>query len=667
MKSIIYILIMYSSILPFVDKGIDQGIDGCDKGIVQDSVAEGGCVEIPAITNPDDDTVYCHSEGGIKLIITGIAPDSLHWILKPDSMIFVGADSIHWWATKVLIADTVKFSAHNSCGIDTGFFIRKQVWDTLHIDSVQVWYLAVWHKLIKGDTIYRSDSLFRHLHSNGWNTLGGWNWPGIHVDSLYTGDSADVRGDSTQYGIAARVHSSASTGWAFFTVSDTGGGEDTLKTGGEVDSFYIAAYDTATITLDPHDTTVSDGDTVIYHVTVSGSRGPVRKWQFYDGSWSDTAGVTGDTLKFVASTGRDGDSVRCIVSNDRGADTSVAAVLNIAVTIWTLTVADAGNGSTDPEGPTAVEDGVATNITATSDAHYGFVRWTRSTTDIAIADSTDSTTMATASGAGIVTAYFDLDSVTVTLGITANGTITSPCPDQIFAFGETDTVIFTPAANYRVVGATDKLPDTSIFQPTADTMVDTAFELFPTYTIDTTEAEVGLGTWAIAGGLTQDSGVTVVYSASPTSGWSFVRYGGTFTGTSAIDSFVIAGNHTDSVIFSIVPIIDSVKAHTRRDLNRISCARRLDTVTFITTTDIYDSTDQSAVFIGRDTTGQMAITRWFNSGSGLDSIWAIVPADATANKNFRPILRNGYGICSNVRTPVTWREPWILNVKVMVP
>jgi hypothetical protein len=427
-------------------------------------------------------------------------------------------------------------------------------------------------------------------------------------------------------------------------------------------SFYVAGpYDTVTITVNPHDTTVSNGQTVIFHIDATSSGTIIYQWQANaGGGWGDLGGETNDTLTWAVVTAENGYLYRCIVTDPRGADTSTTATLTVSETVYTVTVTDAGNGSTDPIGGQAVADGYSIQVIAVPDAHYHFLRWTRSTIDVVPTDSSNDTTMVTANGNGTMTAVFGIDSSEVTIGTAANGTITSPCPDQIFAYGETDTVIFTPATGYRVVGATDKLPDTSIFQPTADTTVDTAFELFPTYAIDTTK--VGLGTWTIAGGLTRDSGAIITYVASPTAGWAFARYGGTFTGTSATDSFVISGNHIDSLILSIVPIID-----TRRDLNRISCARRLDTVTFITATDIYDSTDQSAVFIGRDTTGSMTITRWFNSGSGLDSIWAIVPADATANKNFRPILRNGYGICSNVRTPVTWREPWILNVKVMVP
>jgi hypothetical protein len=246
---------------------------------------------------------------------------------------------------------------------------------------------------------------------------------------------------------------------------------------------------------------------------------------------------------------------------------------------YTLTPTNDGNGTTDPAVPTVVDSGVAIPITATSNAHYHFLTWTTTAgSGVTYGDATDSTTTVTLeAGNATIRADFGSDTVEVTLGTDAHGTITSPCPDQIFAYGETDTVIFTPAANYRVVGATDKLPDTSIFQPTADTTVDTAFELFPTYTIDTTK--VGLGTWAIAGGLTQDSGVTVAYSAAPTSGWSFVRYGGTFTGTSAVDSFVIAGNHSDSAIFMVVPVIDSIRDSTElRDSTNHQAGRPLDTM-----------------------------------------------------------------------------------------
>jgi hypothetical protein len=117
--------------------------------------------------------------------------------------------------------------------------------------------------------------------------------------------------------------------------------------------------------------------------------------------------------------------------------------------------------------------------------------------------------------------------------------------------------------------------------------------------------------------------------------------------------------------YAYIPgLIDSITPHTKRDPT-LRAARRGDTVTIHSTTDIGDSTELSVVYLGRDLSGEMQITRWFNA-AGLDSVWCIVPADATLNKNYRPRLVSGLGEVSTLQIPVTWREPYILNVKGQV-
>ena len=144
------------------------------------------------------------------------------------------------------------------------------------------------------------------------------------------------------------------------------------------------------------------------------------------------------------------------------------------------------------------------------------------------------------------------------------------------------------------------------------------------------------------------------------------NYGSYITGIDSNDVVM----YTDSAITAstqlipITPIITSIKSQTRRDYYRLNCARPGDVVTIKLSTDIVDSSASSAVYLGRDTTGAMQITRWFNNpGSDTDSVWCVVPTPATLNVNYRPIVVSGSGMYSEVRVPVTWREQWILNVK----
>jgi hypothetical protein len=178
-----------------------------------------------------------------------------------------------------------------------------------------------------------------------------------------------------------------------------------------------------------------------------------------------------------------------------------------------------------------------------------------------------------------------------------------------------------------------------------------AYGDWPYYTIDTTGRFIGNGTWTIAGGLTQDSGVTVVYSASPASGWAFVRYGGTFTGTSATDSYVIAGNHTDSVIFSIKPIILSFTSKRKRDVDW-DFIRVGDTGTLKFSTNIGDSTAACTTWINRGRTIIAPMIGWFNT-AGTDSIQIVIPGGVPPNYYYRSKVKNRYGIMNDDPTAHT--------------
>ena len=138
------------------------------------------------------------------------------------------------------------------------------------------------------------------------------------------------------------------------------------------------------------------------------------------------------------------------------------------------------------------------------------------------------------------------------------------------------------------------------------------------------------------------------------------------TSQEARDSLVARGwVLSDSGPMLQVPEVDSIIPKIRRDKYRLNCARRGDTVTFKLRTDIGDSTALSRVYLGRDTTGLMQIIGWYN-GDIVDSIQCIVPMDAALNKNFRPIVVSGAGVYSVLRTPITWLEQWILNIKGQV-
>jgi len=87
-----------------------------------------------------------------------------------------------------------------------------------------------------------------------------------------------------------------------------------------------------TITQDPSDQTVTEGDTATFTVTASGTEPLSYQWQkdgvnLSDGG--DISGATTDTLQIANCESSDEGNYRCVVTNDYGSDTSNAASLTV--------------------------------------------------------------------------------------------------------------------------------------------------------------------------------------------------------------------------------------------------------------------------------------------------------------------------------------------------
>jgi hypothetical protein len=114
-----------------------------------------------------------------------------------------------------------------------------------------------------------------------------------------------------------------------------------------IDSVFfdtIPNTDPPTITVNPSqkDSIVNHSDTV--RVVATGPTPFTYTWQFYNGSWSDTT-VDNDTLVYKLTDAKNNDSLRCIVSNENGADTSAAISINVVYLQYTVTSTVVGNGA----------------------------------------------------------------------------------------------------------------------------------------------------------------------------------------------------------------------------------------------------------------------------------------------------------------------------------
>ena len=268
-----------------------------------------------------------------------------------------------------------------------------------------------------------------------------------------------------------------------------------------------------------------------------------------------------------------------------------------AIPVGQVTLTVNNDGSTTPSGDTSVTENDPVNIVATSSTGYGFVNWSvesdTSGITVTFGDIADSTTTVAIDGNVTIQSNHDIDSFTVTLETGVNGTITSPCTDQIFGYGESDTVIFTPSNGYRVIGSTDKLPDTSIFVVIADTTIDTTFELFPTYTVSGTI--VGNGSIIyIPEDSTADSGTSVTCIANADAGNTFSAWSGDTSNSNDTIIYTLHENKNITATFYFIPIVDSNRCiHQRAPLWNVGRVR--DTMTMYGT--FPSSGDSTAIFI----------------------------------------------------------------------
>lgn len=244
------------------------------------------------------------------------------------------------------------------------------------------------------------------------------------------------------------------------------------------------------------------------------------------------------------------------------------------------------------------------------------------------------------------TAFYGLDTFYVDTTYGANGTVTTPCADTIFAYGELCTLYVTPASGYRIVGNQDSLPDTLIWSVEKDSAVSVTFEAWPTKTIDSTIVNGIPDSVVFSDYGTVDSGITITVTIHSPADTQCTVSGDT---SGILDGFsdVIDGNKSYTFTFDTIP--DESPPTVTVDPSQLhDTLGQTDTVT-VTATGPEPFTYQWQFYTGSwgDTAGETN-----------DSLFYRVVLDKQGD-SCRVIVTNAYGSDTSAafEIAVLWTEP----------
>ena len=165
------------------------------------------------------------------------------------------------------------------------------------------------------------------------------------------------------------------------TVTATGTGTTTIKAtvdGKSATCSVTVNAPATTITTQPSNVTVTEGETATFSVAATGGGTLTYQWQQStdNGStWTDISGATSSSYTTQAATmDMNGYQYRCKVTGTGGAATSDAATLTVSPKQYTVTVQTDGNGTASAS-TTAAAAGTEITLTATPDSGYHFERW----------------------------------------------------------------------------------------------------------------------------------------------------------------------------------------------------------------------------------------------------------------------------------------------------
>jgi uncharacterized repeat protein (TIGR02543 family) len=290
--------------------------------------------------------------------------------------------------------------------------------------------------------------------------------------------------------------------------------------------------DPATITMDGEKTVTAlfeENPPNTFTLSVMATHGSVTKTpnqpQYDEGSVVGLKAVADPGYHFVNWTGDatgTGDSVTITM------DATKSVTANFAINTYALTVGGDGNGTTDPDGEVTVNQGAATDISATPATDYRFSGWTVTSGTATIATPSSATTTVTlTSGDATVQANFTNIEHTLTVETGGHGT-TDPEGDVTVNQGAATDISATPATDYRFSGWTVTSGTATIATPSSATTTVTLTSGNATVQANFTNIEYtltvetdGYGTTDPEGDVTVNQGAATDISATPGTGYTF--------------------------------------------------------------------------------------------------------------------------------------------------
>ena len=219
-------------------------------------------------------------------------------------------------------------------------------------------------------------------------------------------------------------------------------------------------------------------------------------------------------------------------------------------------------GGGDWEKGQTYKEGETVTLTAKPGAGYHFVKWSDGTT-------ANPYVFRATKHMEVYTTFEEGTAPSVTYTITAtssNTTMGTVSGGGTYEEGKTVTLTATPKSGYRFVKWSDgSTANPYTFKATKDVTLTATFEKIPptTYTITVTSANTTMGT--VSGGGTYEEGKTVTLTATPKSGYRFVKWS---DGTAANPyTFKATKNVTLTANFDKIPVksdvlkADDVKAN----------------------------------------------------------------------------------------------------------
>lgn len=236
-------------------------------------------------------------------------------------------------------------------------------------------------------------------------------------------------------------------------------------------------------------------------------------------------------------------------------NTTVAAVfLPVPPGDVTLTMAVDGQGSTvPPVGDHIVTEGSVVDLSASPAIGWEFVRW-----DGPVASSGSSETSIVMTTDATVTAVFELIDYTLTVTHAGQGT-TVPSGASTRHYGDIVPLSADPADGWMFTGWTGPVASSGSMDTTVlilgDTEVRATFRPLPPGTVMLNVLHIGEGTTVPSGASVRDEDEIVVLSATPASGWEFIRWDGPVASSGASETTVtMTTNATVTAIFEPVQV-----------------------------------------------------------------------------------------------------------------